>query len=68
MLIIDRFEGNIAVCQDENLKIINLLDYPEGAKEGDCLDFIDGKYVINIEETNKRSENAKKLLNKLFNR
>lgn len=65
-LIIDRFEGNLAVCENENLETINLLEYPDDAKEGDCLVLIDGKYVIDNDSTEKRRENAQNLLKSLF--
>jgi len=51
MLIVDRFEGEYAVCKDENKKMINnqLESLPNDIKEGDCVEYINGEYKINVE-------------------
>lgn len=53
--IIDRFEGKFAIleCDDESEKKILKTELSGLAKEGDILDFIDGRYLINIEATKK---------------
>ena len=53
MLIVDRIESNIAVCEDENKNMINinLEEFVEIPKDGDVIELIDGKYIINKEET-----------------
>lgn len=66
-LIIDRFEGSIAVCENEDGKIINLKDYPKNTKEGDCLVFKDGQYIVDEEETRALKTKAEELLESLFN-
>ncbi len=66
MLLIDRFEGNLAVCQSEDMKTVNLLEYPENAKEGDCLMLFEGKYIVDEEETKKRKAEAEELMMSLF--
>lgn len=54
--IIDRFEGEFAVCETSELKFVNILkkDLPKDVKEGDVLEFDGKKYVLDIDETKKR--------------
>ncbi|NLJ83444.1 MAG: DUF3006 domain-containing protein [Halanaerobiaceae bacterium] len=62
MLILDRFEGNMAIieCEDKMLEIpIKYL--PAAAKEGDIL-----KLVIDEGKTDKRREKIQKLADSLF--
>lgn len=65
---IDRFEGIIAVCEDEQKKMINIPKYrlPLEAKEGDVLIEKDGMLQIDDEETQERRKQARQLMNKLF--
>ena len=63
-LIIDRFEGDFAVCEKEDRKMMNIKRdrLPPDAKEGDAL-IIEGDIItIDITETIKR----KNIINKLF--
>lgn len=61
-LIIDRFEGDYAVCEMENLKCVNLpKEVVFGASEGDVL-----KIEILKEEKKEREENVKNLMKKVF--
>ncbi|MBO5453262.1 MAG: DUF3006 domain-containing protein [Clostridia bacterium] len=64
-LIIDRIEENVAVCEKEDGKMIELPAeiLPEGAGEGAVIEI-----VYNEEETLKRKENLKNRLNNLFNK
>lgn len=61
-LVIDRFEGNIAICEDRKTgkkKEIQKEYLPEGVKEGSMLKQENGKYVHARElqeETQKRIE------------
>jgi hypothetical protein len=66
-LIIDRFEGDYAVCEDEDQKFrnIKLLEMPEGVKEGDIIEMEMGNVTINKEATSFRSEEIEKLFNDL---
>lgn len=68
MLIIDRFEDSIAVCENGNKleKIpISLID-PD-AREGDVINIgEDGLYHLDREETDRRKANILKLLNNLW--
>ncbi len=64
-VVIDRFEGDYAICETENRQMINIRknDIPFNAKEGDVL-------KINIEfdreETMRRKEEAEKLSDDLW--
>ena len=66
--IIDRFEGEYAVCERDDLKYINILinEIPEEAKEGDILCFDGKKYIIDIEKTNKRKKEIEELTKDLW--
>lgn len=69
-LVIDRFEGNIAICEDRKTgKKVELLkeNLEEKLKEGDIIKEKNGKYVKDIklqEETEKRIEEK---MNRLWN-
>ena len=67
-IIIDRFEGNFAVCETEENKFIDILksDIPEGAKEGDILTKTDNGYCIEKAETEEKREAIKNRMNRLF--
>ncbi|MBQ8028698.1 MAG: DUF3006 domain-containing protein [Clostridia bacterium] len=68
-LIIDRIEGNFAICENEKCDIINISldDLPEGAKEGRVLILkSDQTYIFDVEEENKRRERILKLQNSIF--
>ena len=59
-LIIDRFEGNFAVCETENKTFVNIpkSELPSLINEGDVLiQNADGKYSIDRNATNKRAKN-----------
>lgn len=68
--IIDRFENEFAICEDENKKMIEIKkeDLPLNAKEGDVLNLKDGTFSIDSEETKKTREDNFDLLNKLLNK
>lgn len=67
-IIIDRFEGNYAVCETEEKKFIDIpkSDIPKGAKEGDVLSKTDNGYCIEKTETETKREEVKKRMNRLF--
>ena len=58
MLIVDRFEDEYVVCEDENKKMINIKkNQIEGCvKEGDIISNIKGKYIIDKKETINRKK------------
>ena len=63
MLIIDRIEGDIAVCErpDRTMVHIKLSELPAGVREGDCLAVDSGAYIVDTEETaRRRKQNSDK--------
>ncbi len=62
-LVIDRFEENFAVCEDEGGKIQNIsIDTIVGSpKEGDVIELIDKKFYVNKKETEKRKKYVEEL-------
>lgn len=64
MLIIDRIEGEFAVCEAEGrvFRTLPLADLPQGVKEGDCLRESGGCYAVDTEETaRRRAENVRRM-------
>ncbi len=64
---IDRFEGNLAVCEDRNTReMLNIEkdNLPENVQEGDVLKYKNGKYILD-EEIKKEIE--ERIKNKLIN-
>ncbi len=58
-LIIDRYEGKYAICEDDEQKYfaIELSELPEGAKPGCALQITEaGELLLDIEETQRRRE------------
>lgn len=64
-LIIDRFEGNYAVCETENKDMlhIEISRMPEGANESSCI-IIDEDGSISLDE--ERSEERRKRISKMM--
>jgi len=62
--VIDRFEGNYAVCETDNKKMINVAKsmIPPGAMEGDVLIINGINAIIDIEETKRLKSKAKTLM------
>jgi hypothetical protein len=69
LLVIDRFEGDFAVCEDENRRMIHVRrsEIPLRAAEGDCL-IADPKkgYVLDTDETARRKARIKDKMDRLF--
>lgn len=66
---IDRFEENIVVLEDRNTGKIKNIEkdiIPDNCKEGDILKCINGKYFLDIEETNKIEDEIKEKYNNLW--
>jgi hypothetical protein len=57
-LLIDRIEGDFAVCQKEDRTMLNInrRDLPVDAKEGDLLSIDGDNIMIDIAATAKRKE------------
>ena len=67
ILVVDRFEGNIAVCEDREtgeMTNIEITKLPEGVLEGDVLNYKNGEYTIDVE---KRKEIEDRINNKVKN-
>lgn len=57
MLIIDRFEGDYAILEDNNKHYeIKKTELPINCKEGDVITTKDGIYIIDVEQTNLRRQ------------
>ena len=68
-LIIDRFEGTYAICEDQEKKMfaISLNALPQGAKPGDVLQISGaGELSVDQEETQRRRKKMADLQSKLF--
>ncbi|MCI1944150.1 DUF3006 domain-containing protein [Clostridium luticellarii] len=69
-VIIDRFEGPYAVCEKEDMTMMDIkrINLPKNAKEGCVLDISsEGKITINIEETKKRKRKIDSLTKDIWN-
>jgi hypothetical protein len=68
-LIIDRFEGHYAICEQEDKTMVSIPKYklPLHCKEGECL-FIDseGMYQIDQENHNLREKRIFDKMSRLF--
>ncbi|MBU3099875.1 MULTISPECIES: DUF3006 domain-containing protein [Clostridium] len=67
-VIIDRFEGNYAVCEKEDRTMIDIKKskIPSIAKEGDVLSIDNDVIIIDIEKTKKRLNEIEKLTKGLW--
>ena len=68
---IDRFEEDFAVCEDlETGKMVNIEKFllPENVKESSIIKCKDGKFILDFEETSKKQEEIKNMVNNLFNK
>lgn len=68
-LVLDRFEGDIAVCEDRKtgeIKQIAKSELPEDVKEGNILTFENGEYRINNEKQEEVSKRIEEKMNKLW--
>ena len=68
-IVIDRFEGTYAICEDKDQKFfaIEISELPQGAKEGHVIEIRDdGTLAIDQKETDLRREKNKKLQNSLW--
>lgn len=67
--IIDRFEGDYAICEKEDKSFVNIKRHklPKDAREGDFLmENDDGSFFIDIEATENRKRLIRKKLDSLF--
>ena len=68
MIIIDRFEEEYAVCENEDMRMVNIpvMYLPKGVKEGDCIYLVNGKYIINNNETERLKKEIEKLTDNMW--
>lgn len=67
MFIIDRFEGEYAILEDNNNHYeIKRSELPKDCQEGDVIISQEGLYVIDEEQTKLRREAIKKLQRSLW--
>ncbi|MGI5902216.1 MAG: DUF3006 domain-containing protein [Desulfitobacteriia bacterium] len=66
--IVDRFEGDYAVIELENMKMraIKKESLPQGAKEGSAIVFTDGKWQLDEKRTISLEKEIQDLANELF--
>ena len=66
--IIDRLEEGIAVCENELKKLISIPrdQLPDGSKEGDVLEELEGRFSRSDQETEARRKAIRKKLMDLF--
>jgi hypothetical protein len=67
-LIIDRFEGNYAICEDEDRNMANIhrSKLPATSKEGDVLNMHGDVIVVDENETVLRKQAIKKMMDNLW--
>lgn len=65
--IVDRIEKNIVVLEvNEDYFNLNLEKFPEMIKEGDLVEYRDGKFIILIDETVNREKEIRSLFDSLL--
>jgi len=70
ILVVDRIENGIAVCENRNNKImieLELSKLPEGVKEGTVIRYFDGEYEIDYEEQKNIEDRIKQKMDDLWN-
>jgi len=67
-VIIDRFEGDFAVCEKEDRQMLDIKrnKIPSSAKEGDVLDITNDQITIDFKETEKRRKEIEELTKDLW--
>ena len=68
ILTVDRIEGAFAVCETEDMKMINisLADLPVGIHEGSVITEENGKYTVSEEAESARRAKLFALQNSIF--
>jgi len=66
-VVIDRFEGELAVCERSDRTTFNIFRnlLPPEAKEGDVLIMEDDRIWIDVEETQKRRSRIEQMMKRL---
>ena len=71
MYIVDRIEENIVILEstkDNKMIEIEINNFENKINEGDIIDIINNKYIINEKNTKKRKNNIRDRFNKLKNK
>ena len=68
MFTVDEIIDNIIILENRELKNIFTEDislFPNNIKEGDIVDFVDNKYVINKDSTKNKNKEVRNLFDSL---
>lgn len=65
---VDRFEGDkvILECENGDTAVFERKSLPQNVREGDVLYFEEGSCFLNAEETERRRQSIKSLMDSLF--
>jgi len=68
LLIVDRFEGGFAVCEQEDGSMVDvdMKLLPKGTREGDVLRVENGVYTIDADATLERTKRIRQLMGELW--
>lgn len=67
--VVDRFEGEVAVLEDRitgKMKNVQKGKLPDDSKEGDIIKYINGKYFVDRNETEKVEKEIQYKYNNLW--
>lgn len=69
-LIIDRFEGTYAVCEDENKNIVSIPkeELPKDAEEGSVLKITDESIAVDHSETYNREKRIREKMDGMWDK
>lgn len=67
-IVIDRFEGNFAVCEKDDRTMINIEKnkIPSDAAEGDVLNIEGDTITVDVEETKRRKKEIEEMTRDLW--
>lgn len=67
-VIIDRIEGNIAVCEKEDGSFVDIdvKELPADAKQGDVVTIENGTSYVDKEETSERKKNIEDIMKDMW--
>lgn len=65
--IVDRFEGEYAVIEiDGQTKDIHKCEVDSAAAAGDCVRFVNGKWVVDVKRSEQRKQRLQKLMDEVW--
>ena len=67
-LVIDRFEGEYAVCENDDNEVLNIhiSDLPENSKEGDIIYKKNNSIVIDKKCSKERKKHIEEIVNDIW--